>query len=349
MGLLPREHLWRWTCNGVVAASAVLCLAVCALWITAQFYREEIAFPSVTREGPNDVSVSVFLIGWDRSKVGVRYHQTSARSPSPSVIDWLIPLIDARRLTSCPGIDADHGSQLRFDLNSSWCASFSNLRWRQCYRDGVVHFYLLALVSGALPLLVLPGRLLRYLERRRNAKEGLCRVCGYDLRAMRISAPNAAPLRETINLTCSFRNVSTTWVSPSETNQGHESVCKSRDRAVAAATKKKDGSSRVDRISADDVLDRVGLGFAGNFQPGEHPVDLAFGDTGITRTLPVTPERLCVRRCLDVDDPHASRSAHRLINTARQSFVKLVASHTNGCRCRSNSLARSWAADTTCA
>jgi hypothetical protein len=180
-GIIPLMSRQRWAFNFAASVSAVLFLATCVLWVTAQFHPYQGTSVSVTREGPNDVTVSVFRVGWDARVFGLRQHVTHARSLEPSAIDWLVPLIDGPRLTFCPSVEGE--PQFRFDRRLLWVPSFKDLRWTERYRDLVLPFYPTTIVLGVLPLLLTWRSFRWYLERRRNAKVGQCMVCGYDLRA----------------------------------------------------------------------------------------------------------------------------------------------------------------------
>jgi hypothetical protein len=84
----------------------------------------------------------------------------------------------------------DHNAYRRVWEPNQWNSHWGPIQWsvyapteKGYYRQFAAPLWLVAFVTGAWPALSLALAVRRGVKRRRAAREGLCRTCGYDIRA----------------------------------------------------------------------------------------------------------------------------------------------------------------------
>lgn len=171
-----RRPLRRLSTLAAVAASAVLCAAVCVVWVRSYWYSEEVSWRGdrgwrSVRSATGYVEIGLLAADWSSRPDlfhGPKYGRTEAGPP----VNWLQELGG-----SVGDTDSDwewHGfawHEKRNARRDTWCA------------EGYAPFWAPAAVTAALPVGWAGLWCRSRVRTRRRRASGRCPACGYDLRA----------------------------------------------------------------------------------------------------------------------------------------------------------------------
>ena len=175
--MLTMQRLARGCLTLCLAASLVLCLAACGMWVRSHRIADEADFSQLSVDAQGVTNRGWFVLSGHGRLVVRRTHYTSN---DPSVVRMYA------RWRNAPQGPPSHWSvtHSRADRRPPYgrgrpaFLGFSFREWGIGWRLGVPYW------APAAAFAVAPARwLLRRLRRRRWARPGLCASCGYDLRA----------------------------------------------------------------------------------------------------------------------------------------------------------------------
>lgn len=162
--------------NFVTAASLLLCVAACVLWVRSFFLTEQLTLRCkggwrTVQTGKGQLAIRLLLADWSNvpaDTFGPKYQRDLVMPPS----NYFIYL-----------------SPERGDRSFFWRRG--GFAWHELRnaRRGIVRvqawapFWSIFICTAALPLAWTTTRLRARVRRRRRTRLGLCPVCGYDLRA----------------------------------------------------------------------------------------------------------------------------------------------------------------------